>query len=257
MATPDLETMLSAKLDAGLVHNLCAHYRSAKKAWFCGDWEDVGLRAGKLVETSVRILQHLTRSDGSYDTGQISVIPELERIMRLPATSADGSLRLRIPRALISIYDRRSTRNMVHTSTEVDPSEIDATAVLAECDWVFAEFVRLYAVHDPARGAALIRSLVRRNLPIVEEIDGDVLVLRPDMKYKDQMLLVLYQRRPARVSNDVLRTALRHKPSSYVATYLRVLEKERLVHRNANGAVLTSRGVAHVEDAVAKLVEAT
>jgi len=96
----------------------------------------------------------------------------------------------------------------------------------------------------------MIQGIIERNVPIVQEIDGDVVILDPDLPYKDQLLIVLYTKHPQRLSNQVLYKWTTPKQKKYVYIYLGRLEKERLVHRNKNGNMLTIKGLRYVEQNV-------
>lgn len=246
----DLGSELSKRIDQKLVNGLVRYCGIMKLAYLRGDWEKANLNAGKVTETTTRILQHLTSNDGSFESGAIHVDSALRRIMGLPRGSCDDSLRLRIPRVALTVYDVRSNRSVAHSSTEIDPTQMDSFFVTSACDWILAELVRLLITEDTAMASEMIQGIIERSVPIVQEIDGDVVILDPDLAYKDQLLIVLYTKHAQRVSNEDLYIWTKPRQRSYVTTYLAKLEKNRLVHRNDKGTVLTIKGLRYVEQNV-------
>jgi hypothetical protein len=246
----DIITKLGKHIDQGLVKDLIRYYQTMKMAHLHKDWEKAGLNGGKFAETITRILQHLTSDDGSFEPGDIRVDRELRRIMSLPSDSCDDALRIRIPRVALTVYDIRNSRNVAHSSREIDPNYMDSFLVVSTCDWILAELVRLYLTTDTAGAHQIIQSIIERQVPIVQEIDGDMVVLNPNLTYKDQLLTILYTKYPQRVSNEELRRWTKPKHDSYVPQYLRSLEGERLIHCNNRGSVLTMRGLRYVEEKI-------
>jgi hypothetical protein len=242
---------LQQHIDSSLVEDLLVYYRTMKAAYLQKDWEKAGLNGGKFAETVTRILQHLTSTDGSFESGSIRVDQELRQITNLPRGSCHDTLRLRIPRVALTVYDIRNSRNIAHSSREVDPNYMDSFLVVSACDWILAELVRVYLPADTGNALQqIIQRIIERQVPIVQEIDSDVVVLNPDLTYKDQLVAVLYSKYPERVSNEELRKWTNPKHNSYVSQYLRSLEDERLVHRNNQGSVLTLAGLRYVEDRI-------
>jgi len=247
-------TELGKHIDPSLLEELVTYYRTMKTAYLQRDWEKAGLNGGKFVETITRILQHLTSDDGSFESGDIRVDRELRRIMSLPSDTCDDALRIQIPRVALTVYDIRNSRNVAHSSREIDPNYMDSFLVVVACDWILAELVRIYLTADTAGAHQIIQSIIERQVPIVQEIDRDVVVLNPDLTYKDQLLVVLYTKYPQRVSNKELRKWTKPKHNSYVPQYLRSLESDCLIHRNNQGSMLTIAGLRYVEERISTTI---
>jgi len=92
------------------------------------------------------------------------------------------------------VYDIRNKRDAAHLSDGIDPNTQDASFVATTLDWVMAEFVRLYHNVSADEAHGIIEDLVARRAPAVENFDGFLKVLRPDLKVRAFLLLVLYER---------------------------------------------------------------
>jgi hypothetical protein len=245
---------LQMHIDPGLVRDLQVYYRTLKTGYIKGDWEKASLNAGKFIETIVRMLQHLTSQDGSFDSGDIRVDRELRKIMNLPKGVVDDSLRLRIPRVALAVYDVRNNRNVAHSDREISPNRIDSYFVVSACDWILAELTRLFLTDNLGELRDAIAQIIERKVPIAEKIDGDIVILKPDLTYKDKMLVTLYTEHPQRLTNGQLRDWTKPRHDSYVTQYLRRLEEEGLVHRNQQGSRLTSSGLRYVEEQIVRVL---
>ena len=94
----------------------------------------------------------------------------------------------------------------------------------------------------------MIDGLIERRVPLIEKIDGDLLVLDPKLKTIQKVLLLLYQEHPKRLSLSQLQKWTGYKNST---DFKRLLENERKnarIHVNGEGIRLTRRGLENVED---------
>lgn len=184
-------------LPGELVEELREAYEELKENFYAGKHRPQEVAGGRFAEAGLRILQSQT---GGLDNGDPYTplndrLPpfydEVNRLRQQPTRYHD-SLRLRIPRVLLSIYDIRNNRDAAHVTDEVDPNLADATLVVTNADWVLAELVRLYHEVDLEEAQARVDGLVRRKVPAVEMFGGVPKVLRPELRTPSQMLLLLY-----------------------------------------------------------------
>lgn len=68
---------------------------------------------------------------------------------------------------------------------------MDGTLVVAVCDWVMAELIRLYHECAADEAQSIVDRLVKRSLPIVYDRDGVKTLLR-QMPYDEATLLFLH-----------------------------------------------------------------
>jgi hypothetical protein len=137
-----------------------------------GDWEDATAKGGKFVEAAVKAIW-VHAGEAIPDARHFSagsIIDQLPSKGTLP-----DPLRLTVPRACRFVYDVASNRGARHDPTEIDPNEMDATAVLSSCAWILAEMVRYsQASSDLAYAKAIVDGLIRKQFPFFEDIDGRV-----------------------------------------------------------------------------------
>src|SRR5262249_53121213 len=110
-------------------------------------WAPTELTAGRFSEVVYTIL------DGEV-SGSFATAPSKPSNMRnaclalesRPSTGKPGdrSIRVLIPRTLLTLYEVRNNRNVGHVGGDVDPNMMDATLVFAAASWVLAELIRVY-----------------------------------------------------------------------------------------------------------------
>ena len=60
-------------------------------------------------------------------------------------------------------------------------------------DWVLAELIRLHHNVPADEAQKIVEQLVERRAPVVEDFDGFLKVLKPDLARGDHCLVLLYQ----------------------------------------------------------------
>lgn len=240
-----IKRQLSAHFDVTIVDKILEHYHALKTAYRLQDWEKCLLRGGKFAETVMKGI-HFIR------TGQLVTRIAIDREINEVAnrTDLDDSIRLLIPRTVRVLYDHRSRRGGAHTHP-LDPNPMDCTLVTSLADWVLAELVRLYYTTDPEQAASIVRALIAKSIPIVERIGEDYVVLSPGASARQEIGLILYSRYPERTKTAQLKRWLPHQSPTNISASLLNMVKARQVHRNSDGAVLTSLGVREAEKEIA------
>jgi hypothetical protein len=99
-----------------------------------------------------------------------------------------------IPRALRLVYDVRNKRDAAHLADGIDPNLQDATMVAGVLDWVLAEFLRLRHNVAPNVAQQTVEQIVTRAVPVIQDFNGFLKVLKPNLAAGDHCLVVLYQR---------------------------------------------------------------
>jgi len=193
----DVDTVrnqLGNSLDRSLSNELLAAYDEAKRNHYLGGHRLSAVEGGRFCEAAYRILQEVTT--GSFvPLGKPLNTEKLARkLAGLPSGSVPDSIRLHIPRALRVIYDVRNSRDAAHLADGIDPNIQDSSLVAAILDWILAEFVRLFHNVDPAEAHELITGLVTRTAPAIEDFDGFLKVLKPNLRAGEHCLALLYHR---------------------------------------------------------------
>src|SRR5687768_3642582 len=142
----DSATLL-AGIPAGLRNPLISSYQEIVSNYSEHRWEPAELNGGKLCEVVYTIVEGaiigVFAAKPSKPPNMIEACRGLEKKPAVPNRPGDRSLRVLIPRMLTALYEIRNNRNVGHVGGEVDPSHLDATAVLSMSSWVVAELVRV------------------------------------------------------------------------------------------------------------------
>lgn len=243
-----LHTALSAKFPPKKVDEILLYYSLLKKEARFDHHDNCLVNGGKFVEAVLKCLHYLAAGDDVESVKADKEITYLEQ-----QTSLSDSERLTIPRTLRVIYEHRNKRGGAHNHS-FDPQKMDCALVAAASTWVMEELTRLYLTNDPTAAQALVANLLVKEIPFIEEIDGDYVVAHPELSAKVQLGMLLYYHYPNRRQIGDLIQWLQHAHSANnIRTTLRRMQKENLVHENENGWKLTEGGVREAEQALAKL----
>lgn len=238
---------LTAGIPQQLVDELLEAYIEAKRRFHLGDHRPQEVEGGRFSEAAFRVLQH---ECGLTITPIGRTLPRVDRLLTdiENVTGPPDSVRLHIPRTLRVIYDIRNRRDAAHLADGIDPNLQDATLVITCMDWVVAELVRLHHGVSADEAQAIIEDLVTREVPAIQEIDGQPVILS-DLQARDQALLMLYRAGAAGMSVDELAAALRVERKDHLRTRLRRLDEAKLVleHPESGRFHITHRGSRDVE----------
>jgi len=246
-----IKRQLSTSIDSVLVDRLLDSYIDIKQNYYLGKHKPSELDAGHFAETVVRILQYLTNSDHSFTPlGKRldNFDKEVAHFMQLPTANFHDSLRLHIPRALYAIYGIRSRRGVAHLGGDVNPNLSDSTFVMATCDWIMTEFIRLYYTSSLAEAQKVVDSIVERKAPVIQDFSGYLKVLNPKLSVPRKILLLLYYRGEEGASTKELEHWLKVESPSNISKALARLEHEKgYIHRDNSHCFITRTGIRFVE----------
>jgi hypothetical protein len=256
-STADHELTLGSALSPlppVLRDRLLDRYESLKHAYVNAQFDACGLRAGRLCEVLVRILQHLLI--GSYTplgTRLDQMDRECAALEKLPRTTGSESLRVIIPRAINYLYTLRNKRGFGHEGGDIDANEIDAATAVRIADWCVAELIRALNAIPLEEGQALLDTIASRELPQVWSVGGVKRVLARGLSYGDQTLLLLYSDPEAAVPVEDLCAWVEHpRISDFKKDVLRRLHSSRFIEydRENQVAMISPTGAAQLEEKV-------
>lgn len=239
---------LSPPLPGYLIENLIGEYQDVKKKYLLGHLGPSELNAGRFCEYVLRIIEELdqgghTPVGDDLDTGK--VIRRVESNTNLP----DG-IRLYIPRLCRVLLDVRNSRDVAHVETEVNPNLSDSLLVSQGADWILTELIRNYYPSSISvdEAQSIVDSINETEVPVVQDVDGFLRVLDPDMSYKEQVLSILHHQHPSPVSDDDLVDYTGYKNSTRMKkSILPDLHDESLIHYSDGECNILRRGILHVE----------
>jgi hypothetical protein len=237
---------VAAGLPLRLVDELLETYTEAKRRFHLGDLRPQEVEGGRFSEAAFRVLQHACGNPVTPIGAQLPSVDTLVRQLENETAQPDA-VRFHIPRTLRLIYDVRNKRDVAHLADGIDPNLQDATLVVANMDWIVAELVRLYHNVSANEAQAIIENLVTKEVPAVEEINGQPVVLA-DLQPRDQALVMLYRAGAAGASLDELAGWLRTR-KDHLRDRLRKLDSARLVllHPGTGRYHITGNGRHEVE----------
>ena len=223
---------------------LLDEYKGIKTAYYTQNYELVLAKAGKFVEITFQILSNIAFSEIPEKPNFNEIYKNLENI---PERDLHISLRVLIPRVAFTLYTIRSKRGAVHINSEVSPNYIDCTFAVASCDWILSEFLRLYLNKEQNEVLRVINSISKIHLPMVEEINGELVILNTKMTAKEQILVLLHQKYPVPVQRNDLKRWVKGKSTRQINRALSDVGRESLIYETQDGIILTSKGVAEAE----------
>lgn len=244
-------TLLST-LPTGLRTPLIEEYSSIVQNFMERRWSPSELSGGKFCEIVYTIL------DG-YSSGSFAASPNKPRnfvdaCRALESKAATArSFQILIPRLLPTLYEIRNNRGVGHAGGDVDPNQMDASAVLAMSSWVMAELVRVFHNVTIEEAQLAADSLVERPMPFVWS-DGDIRrVLRTNLKLKDQIMLLLGAESAAVKADDIF-SWTEYSNRSHFNKVLNELHGKRFIELQKTGNVLVlPPGSNYVTELIRKL----
>jgi hypothetical protein len=233
---------------ADLVKELLDSFVESKRRFHLGDFRPNAVEGGRFSEAALRILEWQTTglytplSDPKFKADSVIVA-----LGQLPAGSFPESVRLHLPRALRVIYDIRNKRNTAHLSDGIDPNLQDASIVIATLDWTLAELVRLHHSVSAADAQQIIESLVRRDVPMIQEFNGKPRILKT-LTHADHFLVLLYWWGDRPLDRKVLVSWAPPNMQKNPGRVLSGLHSEFLITLSEGTAHITQLGLRSVED---------
>jgi hypothetical protein len=250
MSFEDLKDSLAKDISPRLVDDLLKDFVDIRRHYISSDYRSLLAKSGTFSETVAQILIYLSESM-IISTKEIK-INELEK--RLVNANLNLSLKTVIPRMLITIYKLRSSRGGAHQSDEISPNYIDANYIHTCCNWIICELIRLYHDSDVDKAVKIIAHISKTNFPLLEEIDGETLILEENLKIREQILALLFSNYPQRVSLDIVKHTAKAKNPISIANALTKMVQSKLIHKNREGIILTSKGLKEAEGVYANFV---
>lgn len=239
---------LVATYSAKLVDKLLAAYIDAKRNFQLGKLRPTEVEGGRFCEAALRMLEE--RATGTYTAlgKKLDTDKTIKQLANLPTGTQPDSVRLHIPRALRVVYDVRNNRDAAHLADDIDPNRQDATMVISVLDWVMAEVVRLSHNVPADEAQRIVDELVTRQVPAIQDFNGFLKVLRPQLQASDHILLLLYQRGLSGATYVELEEWSRPSMRSNLRQTLRRMTDERAhIHRDGTRYYLTDLGAREVE----------
>ena len=194
---------------------------------------------GKIVETMVQILQHMT-------TGTYEARPNVDEVLRRiesQAVALDDGLKICAARVARAMYALRSKRNIAHKG-DIDPNLYDLKFLFHAAQWLLAELVRSTQKLSMEEAGKLIDQIQAPVGGIVEDFGTHRLVLA-EVSIQDEILLLLHSNFPSGLSRAALRRSLSRRRERGVRGAIRTLWQGKMIEGDpGSGYRLTTKGFA-------------
>jgi len=242
------KSQLAATLPQKLVEELLEAHAEAKRNLYLRGLRLSEVEGGRFCEAAFRLLEQITQ--GSFTPLGIALNTEgiIETLGGLPNGSYPDSIRIHIPRALRLVYDIRNKRDAAHLGDGIDPNLQDAALVTSVLDWVLAEFIRLY--HNVTADVAqeLVSQIVTRAVPVVQDFNGFLKILKPNLAVRDHCLVLLYQRGEEGAAFKEIESWVRPQMRANLGrTLIGLAERKDLIHFDGSRYFITRLGQKEVE----------
>jgi hypothetical protein len=236
-----------------LLDKLFESYQLVNEHYYLGKYRPCCSEGGRFAEAALRMLQQVIK--GTYiPLGK--PIPnfnnEVIAFEKADASKFPQSIRIQIPRTLQVIYDIRNKRDVGHVGGDVDSNFSDATLSLVCCNWIMTEFIRIYYTSDISTAQKLVDSLVKIRIPLIQDFNGFLKLLKPDLSLPKKILALLYYRGSEGATVTELDEWLAHRiRKDHMDITLDRLEHEKaFIHRDNDRCFITDTGRRYVEQSI-------
>lgn len=229
---------------------LVGSHRDLKRAFLKGEYDACGLRAGRMCEVVIRIIEEMLTGNHTPFGTKMNVSDVCRAFEKQPKTSGHETLRVIIPRAVEFLYTLRNKRDIGHIGGDVDANAIDAITAVRLADWILCELLRITHGVSLEEAQALVDTLATRETPLVWVVSGKRRVLDPALSFREKTLVLLYSAETAVLVEDLFVWVEHSNFSVYKRDVLRKLHRERLLEFNeVDGLVELSPTGARVAEA--------
>jgi hypothetical protein len=214
-------------LPNGLRDDLLNAYNDIIKNYAERRWEPASLNGGKLCEAGYTIVRGL--ADGKFPARSAKPRNMVDACKNMEQETAQPrSVRIQIPRMIVALYEIRINRGVGHAGGDVDPNEMDATAVLYMSKWLVAELVRVLHTLSTTEAAEIVEALIKRQVALVWTSGDKKRVLKPGLTWKKNTLLLLLSETGEVADVDLFRWVEHKSLPAYRRDVLRPGHRDRL-----------------------------
>jgi hypothetical protein len=217
-----------ATLPPGLRNDLLDSFNEIVRNYRERRWEPAELNGGKLCEAAYTIIRG--RIEGSYPARSRKPRDLLRACRDIERESwPERSVRIQIPRMITALYEIRNNRGVGHAGGDVNPNHMDATAVLYVSKWLVGELVRFFHTVSTTEATQLVDALVERETALVWSSGEVKRVLKPELTWKQKMLVLLVSEAGDTKEVDLLRWIEHPSPSRFRRDVLRPSHAAKLI----------------------------
>ncbi len=226
---------LAAIINPSLAELVVNSYLDMQRRYYASDWKPAELDGGQFCEAIARAIYQLDTNNMIDDALPGKLCDKLldQRIQhRLQEKDRDHFCRV-----LRTTYKFRNDRGVAHISPIYNANLLDATLIITNVKWMFAEFLRLAWRKEPNELVATIEAIVQLEHPLIHELDGQPLILATKLSAPEETLVYLHHSSNGRLTRDEIRTFVRAS-SAAVTMALNRLENSRHIRISSTGEIV-------------------
>jgi len=233
-----------------LIDELITCYLELKQHYYCQEHRPSELDGGRFSEVVIRMIQHVI--DGKYI--QLGTkLPNVNKVL-LDFEMVDGSkyyesMRIHIPRVLNSVYNIRNRRDVGHIGKDISANENDSNYVFIACTWILVELIRIYSEKTIEEAKQMVSKLVEIELPIIQNFDDAIKILKTDLPISEKILLILFIKQGEYLNDKTIMKHIEYNNEHYIVKRLIQLSKDGFIHRTDKSLnIITKKGIKFVID---------
>ena len=200
----DLVSILAKEIELSLSKKIVDLYHSIQTSFQLHDYKKVGTEAGAFCEGILMALWTLY-NNSTHSISGVNFDKKCNKLMNKEGYESnssmpmeendrniirDESIRVYIPRALLSIYTIRSKRQVAHLrGIEID--YLDALMIVQGTSWVLTEILSLISEIPDEETLNLLQNVGRMHLPIVEWIEDEIVLRKDNISIEEGLLLII------------------------------------------------------------------
>ncbi len=178
-------------LPATLAKDLLDAYEEIVTNFAESRWEPSELNGGKLCEAVFTIIDGYMCGKYEARASKPRNMPAACLAFEQKYAGAHRSPRIQIPRMIVALYEIRNNRGVGHAGGDVNPNQMDATAVLYLSKWLMAELVRLLHNLTTDEATEIVDALVEREVALVYKWGDKRRVIKLGLTWRQKVLLLL------------------------------------------------------------------
>lgn len=245
MTRSDIQNILVATYPVELIDAMLTSYENALREYRKSNWQYFGNEVGQFVEVARRIIEYQLNSTYTPLTEKLSIFNEkVLTLYEQHDKSISEVYRVIIPRCLYLMYCIRNKRGMIHKS-QISPNKMDASLLLANMKWVFAELFRVVSTMSFEETEFAVNAIMNKETTIVWNTGSVLRVLDTRMVSKDKILCLLYMRDGA--TDIELQKSIEYKNFSDFKKILKILHQDKLIEYDAPKCFLSPLGIERAE----------
>ncbi len=246
MGTPYSIDKLLTNIPTEIVKAIEIEFQALDARFSRHDWGPAELNGARFSEAVFRYLEWKQSGNFTAIGIQINRLNITNRVLN--DVNMPEGLRFHVLKCAEILLDIRNKRNVAHLGNTINVDEMDSRLVLRLAKWVLSEIIREESNTHPKVIQNIVDKLSAKEIPLVEEIEGDIIIVGTHLKSNERALVALYHSYPNPIVINSLQEMIKYKNATRFRDEILEEEiKEGIIHIKENKVYLTQKGCAWVE----------